>query len=129
MPVGAKKNSKARETALFVSKLALEKKGRDIVLLDMRGISTVCDWFVLVSAGSPRMVKAISKSIDKGLSAKKISSINIQGRKDPNWVLMDYGDVVVHIFYTQTREFYELKKLWSDAPREQFDDKCLKKAS
>ena len=127
MLLAAKKKDKARETALLVSALALEKKGRDIVLLDMGGISTFCDWFVLVSAGSPRMVKAISKSIDKGLSAKKISSINIQGRQDPNWVLMDYGDVVVHIFYTQTREFYALEKLWSDAPREQFDEKCLKK--
>ncbi len=127
MPLTVKEKDRAYKTALLVSKLALEKMGRDIVLLDMRGISAVCDWFVLVSAGSPRMIKAISKSIDKGLSAKKISSINIQGRQDPHWVLMDYGDVVVHVFYTQTREFYALEGLWSDAPREQFDDKCLKK--
>lgn len=127
MPFVVKESDKAHKTALLVSRLALEKKGRDIVLLDMRGISTVCDWFVLISAASPRMIKAISKAIDKSISAKKISSMNIQGRQDPQWVLMDYGDVVVHVFYARTREFYALEKLWADAPREIFDDKCLKK--
>jgi len=114
-------NNNAHETALLVAEVAAEKKGRNIVLLDMRGLTMVCDWFVLVSAGSTRMVKAISRAIDKGLSAKKISPLNVQGRQNPHWVLMDYGNVVVHIFYSRIRDFYELEQLWSDAPREHFN--------
>jgi len=115
-------NNKAYETALLISKLAFEKKGRNIVIMDMRGVTMVCDWFVLISAGSLRMIKAISKTIDKGLSAKKISPLNVHGRQNQYWTLMDYGSVVVHIFDDKVREFYELERLWSDAPRHHFDE-------
>lgn len=117
----------AREKVQLIARLAADKKGQDIVLMDMQGLSTVCDWFVLVSAASVRRIKAISKAIEKGLSEKKIPPLHVEGRNNPNWVLLDYNDVVAHIFYKDIREFYGLERLWSDAPREYFDGKCLKK--
>lgn len=122
-------NNIVRDTVLHIAKLAAEKKGENITFMDMRKVSTVCDWFVLISASSTRRINAISKAVDKGLSAEKISPLHIAGRKNPYWVLMDYGDIVVHIFYKAIREFYGLERLWSDAPREEFDVKCLEKTA
>jgi len=123
----AKEKKIAHEKVQLIAKLAAEKKGQDIVLMDMQGISAVCDWFILVSAGSTRRIKAISRAIEEGLSKKKISPLHVEGRHDPHWVLLDYVDVVVHVFYKDVRAFYGLERLWSDAPREHFDGKCLKK--
>ena len=116
-----------REKACLIAGIAFEKKGQNIVLLDLREISAVCDWFVLVSAGSARRVKAISDSIQKELSKEKYSLLNIEGRHNPYWTLLDYNDVVVHVFYKDVRAFYGLERLWSDAPAEYFDGKCLRK--
>ena len=109
---------------ITIAEIASEKKGQDIVLMDMRKVSNVCDWFVIISAGSTRAIKALARAIDKGLSQKKVKSLRIEGRNDPFWVLLDYGDTVVHIFHKDMREFYGLERLWSDAPMECFESKC-----
>ncbi|MFQ5951973.1 MAG: ribosome silencing factor [Candidatus Omnitrophota bacterium] len=118
-----------KEKAQLIAESAAEKKGQDIVLMDMSCISTLCDWFVLVSASSSRRVNAISKAIQEKLSKKRIHPLHIEGKRNPYWVLLDYEDVVVHVFYGDIREFYGLERLWSDAPRERFDAKCLVKTS
>ena len=120
------KQKTGREEARHIAELASEKKGQDIVLLDLRKVSTVCDWFVLVSANSDRQVNSISRSIQKMLSKEGVKPLHIEGRNNPHWTLLDYNDVVVHVFHKDIREFYGLERLWSDAPREQFDGKCLK---
>ena len=117
----------ARDKAELIAELAANKKGQDIVLMDMRGISDVCDWFVLVSARSAPAIKAILREIEKGLSREKISPVHIEGRNNPFWVLMDYGEVVVHIFNKETRQFYGLERVWSDSTRENFEERCLEK--
>ncbi len=118
------KKTAGREKARAIAKLASEKKGQDIVLLDLRELSSVCDWFVLISASSARRVNAISESIQEGLSKTQCFPLHIEGRNNPYWVLLDYADVVVHIFYKDVRGFYGLERLWSDAPREYFDAIC-----
>ena len=119
----------SRDKAQFIAQLAVEKKGEDIVLMDMRNLSTMFDWFMLVSASSSRRVKAIAKAIEKGLGEQKCSPLHVEGTSNPYWVLLDYEDVVVHVFYKEIRDFYGLERLWSEAPREYFDNKCLEKTS
>jgi ribosome-associated protein len=119
----------SKDKAQLIAESAAEKKGQDVVLMDMRGISSLCDWFVLVSASSSRRVNAISKAIQEKLSKKRILPLHLEGKDNPYWVLLDYEDVVVHVFYDQIREFYGLERLWSDAPRERFDIKCSAKTS
>jgi ribosome-associated protein len=118
----------SKDKAQLIAESAAEKKGQDIVLMDMRGISSLCEWFVLVTASSSRRVNAISKAIQENLSKKRISPLHVEGKSNPYWVLLDYEDVVAHVFYEEIREFYGLERLWSDAPRERFDGTCLAKA-
>ncbi len=119
----------ALDKARSIARLAAEKKGEDIVLMDMRNISTMCDWFVLVSAASSRRIQTISNEIQRKLSKGRVKPRNVEGKTNPHWALLDYGDVVVHVFHKDIREFYGLERLWSDAKKERFDDKCLKKTS
>ena len=123
------KKTSALDKAERIAHIAAEKKGEDIVLVDMSELSTICDWFVLVSASSSRRINAIAKEVQKKLSKEHISPIHIEGKQNPYWVLLDYEDVVVHIFYDEIRNFYGLERLWSDAPQKRFDDKCLEKTS
>ncbi|MGB3113156.1 MAG: ribosome silencing factor, partial [Candidatus Omnitrophota bacterium] len=84
----------SKDKAQLIAESAAEKKGQDIVLLNMSRISTLCDWFVLVSASSSRRVNAISKAIQEKLSRKRIHPLHVEGRNNPYWVLLDYEDVV-----------------------------------
>ncbi len=80
----------------------------------------ICDYFVIASAESSRRVKTISAAIVEGLYKAGIRINHMEGEKEALWVLLDYGDIVVHVFYTTTREFYNLERLWQDAPKEHF---------
>ncbi|MGB2600451.1 MAG: ribosome silencing factor [Candidatus Omnitrophota bacterium] len=117
--------SKAR----LIAQVAAEKKGENIVIMDMQKISTMCDWFVLVSASSSRRINAISNTIQRKLSKEGISPARVEGKQSQYWVLLDFEDVVVHVFYEQIRDFYGLERLWSEAPIERFKNKCLVKTS
>ena len=119
----------SKDKAQLIAESAAEKKGHDIVLMDMSRVSTLCDWFVLVSASSSRRVNTISRAIQEKLSKIRVRPLHIEGKTNPYWVLLDYEDVVVHVFYGDIREFYGLERLWSDAPRERLDTKCLAKTS
>ncbi len=94
-----------------------EKNAEDIVLLDIRRLSVIADYFVICSADTDRQVQAISRAIIEGLEAEGASPLHVEGLTDsPSWVLLDYGDVIAHIFRTPEREYYRLERLWSDAP-------------
>ncbi|MFH1877360.1 MAG: ribosome silencing factor [Candidatus Omnitrophota bacterium] len=115
------KKLKTQEKAKLIAKCAEEKKGEDIVLMDMRGISMMCDWFVIISGTSSRQINAIANGIAKDLSKKvKIYPLSIEGKQNASWVLLDYEDVVVHVFHKGIRDFYGLERLWSDAPQKRF---------
>ncbi len=105
------------DKAKLIARLAADKKGEDIVLLDMTNQSAMCDWFVIVSASSSRRIGAISEEIQYKLSRDRVFPLHVEGRSSPYWVLMDYVDVVVHIFHSEMRGFYGLERLWSEAPK------------
>jgi len=107
-----------RDLAGKAARLALEKKGKDVVILDLREQSSVCDYFVLVSGESEPQVKAIAERVEEGLKEDGESPWHVEGRKGGTWLLLDYVHVVVHVFHERTREIYMLERLWGDAPRE-----------
>ncbi len=99
-------------------RLAEDKKAEDIVVLDLRGISSFTDFFVICSGTSEPHLKAISSGIREGLREHAcLSPLASEGSVASQWVVMDYSEVLVHIFHQKKREFYALENLWSDAPR------------
>ncbi len=109
---------KSEKLARKISELALEKKGRDIVIMDLRRLTDITDFFVLMSGESDIHVKALTDYIEEKLARENIRPWHREGYEVLNWVLLDFVDVVVHIFRPQTREYYSLEKLWADAPQE-----------
>ncbi len=107
------------ELARIAGRLALSKKGFDVRVLNLKGLSSVCDYFVIVSGEADIHVKAIADSIDEGLTDAGERPYHIEGLVEGNWVLLDYVDVVVHVFRERTRQFYALEKLWGDAAVEE----------
>jgi len=97
-----------------ITELALEKKAINPLVLDVRGLSSVADFFLICGGDSEPQVKAIADTIRKGTDHKPR---HLEGYENLNWVLLDYFDVVVHIFGKEERDFYNIEKLWADAPR------------
>lgn len=95
----------------------LEKKCEDLVLLDLRGRSDVCDFFVLASGQSSTQVKALAKHVHNALLAGGHRPKGLEGMNDGRWALLDFFDVVVHVFHAPAREYFQLEKVWGDAPR------------
>ena len=93
-----------------------EKKGQQPVVLDLKGISTLCDYFVISSAPSVRQVKAIADSVKDLLEEKGFHLLRQEGLREGRWILLDYGDVVVPLFVTEDRDYYQLERIWKDAP-------------
>lgn len=94
---------------------AESKKARDIIVLNIGEISTLCDYFLICSGGSTPQVKAIAEEIEKKLSEQQIMPLRREGFTQGDWILLDYGDVVVHVFKDEERDFYNLERLWGDA--------------
>ncbi|MBM9615812.1 ribosome silencing factor [Desulfobulbus rhabdoformis] len=110
-----------RELAAACARIALDTKAEDLSVLDVRGLASFTDFFVIMSGRSTRHVQGLAEAIESELSAKRINSKNSEGLRDGMWVLLDFGDVVVHIFYHEQRSFYDLEGLWHDAPRLEVD--------
>jgi ribosome-associated protein len=102
--------------ALLAAEAADGKKSFDILVLDLRGLTSIADYFVICSAGSTTQVDAIADGIDHSLAQEGCKPSHIEGKPSSTWVLMDYGDVVVHIFDEHTRSYFSLERLWGDAP-------------
>ena len=97
--------------------LAIELKARSLVVLDLRGISTATDYFVIASGNSDVQVKAIAEHVLERLRKEGVRPQHVEGLSGGRWVLLDYIDFVVHVFHPQARDFYQLESLWGDAPR------------
>jgi ribosome-associated protein len=97
--------------------LAHERKAHDITVLDLRGISSATDWFVIASGTSDVQVRAIGENILEVMKAEGEAAGHVEGLSAGRWVLLDYIDVVVHVFHPHARTFYQLESLWGDAPR------------
>jgi ribosome-associated protein len=110
------------ELALAAAETAADNHGSDIVILDLRKLTPICDYFVLVTGRSRRQLHAISEEIDHKLEDELGDRrLGREGYEQSRWILQDYGDVVIHLFDAETRAYYALEDLWADAPRVAFD--------
>ena len=103
------------DLARRIVELAEDKKAADIVLLDLSGLTTVADAFVICSGGSERQLDAIAEGIIEGMRSEKVRPIGREGTASSHWVLVDFGSVVVHVFTPPERDYYSLEKHWSEA--------------
>ncbi len=98
------------------AELALDRKAEDVLALDLRGVSTATDFFVLATGNSDIQVRAIAEHILEGLATAGVRPLHVEGLERARWVLLDFVDFVVHVFHPQARGFYQLELLWGDAP-------------
>lgn len=118
-PAAAPTQELAREAA----RLTLTKRAEDVVILDLRALDGVCDFFVIATGHSEIQVRAIADAVEEGLrESRRIKPWHSEGFEARRWVLLDYVDVVVHVFHARAREYYLLDKLWGDAAREDVAD-------
>lgn len=110
------------EFAHRIADLILSKKGYDIKIMDLQKLSSISDYFIICSADSDMQVKAISDEVDKKLRKDGIKCYHREGYETLSWVILDYFDIVVHIFTNTAREYYSLERLWGDAPVEEIAD-------
>jgi len=106
----------------IITESIFEKKGVDVKILDLRNITTIADYFVICSGESDMQVKAIADNVDKNLSDEGIKVWKKEGFKALSWVLIDLSDIVVHVFRNESRQFYNLERLWGDAPVQELKD-------
>jgi ribosome-associated protein len=95
----------------------LDRKAYDLVVLETGDVSSIADYFVICSGRSDTQVQALAEAVQEHLGAQGVRPLAIEGFPHGQWVLVDYGDVVVHIFYVPVRQFYDLERLWTRAPR------------
>jgi ribosome-associated protein len=110
----------ALEPARQSARVALENKARDVIILDMRGITPLFDYFVLATGASRRQIHTLAEEIDDALRALGETRRGLEGYEPGRWVVLDYGDLVIHLFDPETRGYYGLEDLWADAPRVDF---------
>ncbi len=106
-----------RSWAITAARAADEKKAIDPVVLDVNGILAITDFFVIASAANDRLVETIVEEVEAKVKQEGPSPLRVEGLADRQWVLMDYGDLVVHVFLDEVRRFYDLERLWADAPK------------
>jgi ribosome-associated protein len=110
------------DKTLLLARFALEKKACDLVVMEVRELTSIADYFIICSGRSDRQVQSISQGIDENLREAGLAPLSVEGANRGHWVLMDFSDVIVHIFYEPVREFYDLEGLWGDAPRSELPE-------
>ena len=120
-----KKEPDSRTRVLRCINAALEKKAKDLVILNVKEISGFADYFIICSGTSDRQVRAIAAAIQENLKTADILPLGVEGEAAGQWVLMDYDDVIIHIFLAPVRTFYDLERLWSEAPRMDVPDETV----
>ena len=117
MPTKRQSKLSPREKALLVARVALQKKPKDPLLLDVSHSCSFADFFLILSGTSTRQTQALSDHLEETLRKKGIRLRGIEGVETGQWILMDYDEVIVHIFFESVRGFYDLEGLWMDSPR------------
>jgi ribosome-associated protein len=113
----ATENLDGTERVLNCVNAALKKKAKDLVIMNVKTLTSFTDYFIICSGTSDRQVQAIASSIQENLKELGIIPLGVEGERTGKWVLMDYVDVIIHIFYEPVREFYDIERLWSGSPR------------
>jgi ribosome-associated protein len=117
-PIIETRQQRSRQLALAAARTAEDHNGQDVAVLDMRGMTTEFDFFVLVTGNSRRQLHAISEEIDRVLESELFDQrLGIEGYNESRWILLDYGSVVIHLFDADTRAYYALEDLWAHAER------------
>ncbi|MBC7252497.1 MAG: ribosome silencing factor [Actinobacteria bacterium] len=109
--------------AVTAARAASAKKARDVLILDMREVFILTDFFVICSGNTDRQVAAIQEAVEERLAALGVRPVRREGVRHKRWVLLDYLDIVVHIFRQEEREYYEIERLWKDAPVLEWEEK------
>tara|TARA_B100001027_G_C16251917_1_gene324843 strand:+ start:948 stop:1316 length:369 start_codon:yes stop_codon:yes gene_type:complete len=112
-------NNSSQSLLEEIIQLAFEKKAQNLILLDLRGLSYLSDYFIVCNGTSEPQVKAIVDNIRKGTSFKPK---HLEGYTNKKWVLLDYFDIIVHVFDEQGRNYYAIENIWADAPKKEFND-------
>jgi ribosome-associated protein len=112
-----KKESDSRERALLCLNACLEKKAKGLTLLKVKEISAFTDYFIICSGSTDRQVRAIAAAVQENLKKRDILPLGIEGEAAGSWLLLDYDDVIIHIFLDTVRGFYDLERLWAEAPQ------------
>jgi ribosome-associated protein len=120
-----KKENDSQERALRCINASLEKKAKDLTILRVKEISAFADYFIICSGTSDRQVRAIAAAIQENLKKADILPLGVEGEAAGSWILMDYNDVIIHIFLESVRNFYDLERLWSEAPRMAVPDETV----
>lgn len=114
------------DKALLCVNIILERKAREPVLFEVEKLTAITDYFLIASGTSSRQVQAIAQHLQRRMKEEGFRPFGIEGERDGHWILLDYGDIVVHLFYQPVREFYDLEGLWLEAPRVEIDKKVSK---
>jgi ribosome-associated protein len=105
------------DKALLCASIILERKAADLVLFEVGKMTSVADYFLIASGKSSRQVQAIAEHLERRMKAEGFIPFGSEGKREGHWILLDYSDVIVHLFYQPVREFYDLEGLWVEAPR------------
>ena len=114
------------DKTLLLAGSALEKKACDLVVMKVGDLTSIADYFVICSGRSDRQVQSIAQGLEENAAERGIKPYAVEGTSRGHWVLMDFSDVIVHIFYEPVRKFYDLDGLWGDAPRVQLPEPYAK---
>jgi ribosome-associated protein len=106
----------SREAAVAAARAAASKQARDVVVLDVRDLIVITDYFVIASGTSDRQVRTVAEEVERSVKALGLRPVRREGQREGRWVLLDFVDFVAHIFHDQDREYYGLERLWADSP-------------
>ena len=121
-------SDQVRQWARTAAQAASAKGGEETVIIEVGAVLAITDAFVITSGRNTRQVKTIAEEVEARLKTDGgITPLRVEGLGDSQWVLLDYGDLVIHVFLDETREFYDLERLWSDAPRVAWEDEAARK--
>lgn len=111
------------KTAEHMARLALERKAENVLILDMTRISGLCDHFVICSAASKTRARTIAEFVESEMKKENVRLVHRDGFKESDWIVLDFSDIVMHVFLADLRKYYDLESLWGDAPRRVISDK------
>ena len=114
-------NNEVLQIAETIIAAISDKKGKDILLLEVGELLPITDYFILASGGSTTQVRAIFDGVEGKMKEQGILPLRVEGQREGRWILLDYGDVIVHVFHEEEREFYGLERLWGDAPQKKYE--------
>ncbi len=117
-----RKKDDTKKRVILCVNAALEKKAKNIIILNMQKVTSFADYSIVCSGTSDRQVQSIAQAIEENMKKSGFLPLGIEGERTARWILMDYADIIVHVFYEPVRDFYDMERLWPDAPKMEIDN-------